>query len=950
MSWSPSGWPQIATAPTGTGILAVGCSGPFHAIRVGIPNAGVLPFTIAKVAARASESWSDYVNPTGESDWRPLTFAGRGAPLDEIVSDPSAPFEITAWPSPELALPGNGISPRWTWTDWAPVRSVGADPATGMHVLMLRWLNAKADQQFTYANGSFLYGWTGASDVNNGCDYAMGGYNNGSDYVTRPTLGDMSWDLCRQNSLLNGTPLAVVQFLTDQAGIVGVVAGDSHQSGAGTESSFNNFLAQATTKLARKYLGTHPVGYVNAAVGGIATTEIFSRLEALLPAIRPTFAVLPGWTYNEVDENGVHASPEANANFYSQLLRAAQTCKDNGVEPIFLTPFPRDSASMTPDVLQSWRQARETILRLRSEGAIVVDGGADLSATDGGDLTGTYRPSLSNDGVHPNDAGHSRVADELSRIIEIMMELPQTTRAAAAHSADTITESSDCIPKGASQAMKTLLFCTSYAESLSVWEERWGQWLRATTNSGVVFDKLLIVDDGSPVLPDWPGVEIVQAEDADRARGRLCIHHFADRRGQRVNGEPFPGWYRSFAHAVLYAVKEGYDRIIHIEGDAYLITDRAIEFFNSCDRGWVSLWCGRHRWPESTLQIINKDQFASCEAFFSKPYSAHLAASPEPIEVLLPLTSVNRSLIGDRYGEDGDTIPFGADYVSQVRWEQPSSYYWWLDDDGRRRGGAAARPPLDQLVQSFSANPDDEFRHNGIDYREFMRFVDTQLCPTAYLEIGSHDGDTLRAVTCDAICVDPGFGVAADTIGTRSRALFFQMQPSEFFCLNSPRDLIGEVDLAFLDGLHYFERALSDFINIERNSHPGSILLIHDCLPLNMRMTGREHKQGPETEDPNTRSFWTGDVWRILPILREFRPDLCVVALDCPPTGLILCSGLNSSSDILPSQFDSIVKKYMNLSLEEYGLQRLWRLFPRLEARKVLADPAVFCEKFRFRT
>ena len=49
--------------------------------------------------------------------------------------------------------------------------------------------------------------------------------------------------------------------------------------------------------------------------------------------------------------------------------------------------------------------------------------------------------------------------------------------------------------------MRTLAFCTSYAESKSAWTERWGRWMRAMTCSGLQFDQLLIVDDGSPVLP-----------------------------------------------------------------------------------------------------------------------------------------------------------------------------------------------------------------------------------------------------------------------------------------------------------------------------------------------------------------------------------------------------------------------------------------------------------------
>jgi hypothetical protein len=221
--------------------------------------------------------------------------------------------------------------------------------------------------------------------------------------------------------------------------------------------------------------------------------------------------------------------------------------------------------------------------------------------------------------------------------------------------------------------------------------ERWGRWVKAVVNSGVHADKILIVDDGSPFVPHWPDVPIVSTETAGVGPAKVEIRHFSDRRGRDVGGEPFPGWYRSFAHATLYGIREGFDKIIHIEADAFLITDRAVDYFNECDRGWVCLWSSSHRWPESTMQIINKDQFQACYAFFSQPYANHLASPHLPIEKLIPFTFINKELIGNRFGEFSDTIPYGADYASQVRWGKGADYYWWMSNDGTRKPQAS--PP-----------------------------------------------------------------------------------------------------------------------------------------------------------------------------------------------------------------------------------------------------------------
>ena len=125
--------------------------------------------------------------------------------------------------------------------------------------------------------------------------------------------------------------------------------------------------------------------------------------------------------------------------------------------------------------------------------------------------------------------------------------------------------------------------------------------------------------------------------------------------------------------------------------------------------------------------------------------------------------------------------------------------------------------------------------------------------------------------------------------------------------------------------------------------------MIHDCMPLNARMTTRSHQHGPAEESDETRAFWTGDVWRIIPILREFRPDLEVMLIDCPPTGLVICRNLDPRSTRLMFSYEKIVEKYSSLLMEDYGLGRIWSTFPYLSSRKILEDPRLFCELIGFR-
>jgi hypothetical protein len=52
---------------------------------------------------------------------------------------------------------------------------------------------------------------------------------------------------------------------------------------------------------------------------------------------------------------------------------------------------------------------------------------------------------------------------------------------------------------------------------------------------------------------------------------------------------------------------------------------------------------------------------------------------------------------------------------------------------------------------------------------------------------------------------------------------------------------------------------------------------------------------------------WTGDVWRIEPILRRWRPDLRVALVDTEPTGVMVAYRLNPASVELAEAYDDIV-------------------------------------------
>jgi hypothetical protein len=115
------------------------------------------------------------------------------------------------------------------------------------------------------------------------------------------------------------------------------------------------------------------------------------------------------------------------------------------------------------------------------------------------------------------------------------------------------------------------------------------------------------------------------------------------------------------------------------------------------------------------------------------------------------------------------------------------------------------------------------------------------------------------------------------------------------------------VDLAFIDGMHHFEYALRDFMNLERLCLPGSTILVHDCFPHDRRTAQRERETG----------FWSGDIWRLVLLLKKYRRDLSINTIAAPPTGLLAIRNLDPSSNFIDDNLEQLYEEFMRL---DYGL------------------------------
>ncbi|MFM8267037.1 MAG: methyltransferase domain-containing protein [Ilumatobacteraceae bacterium] len=234
-----------------------------------------------------------------------------------------------------------------------------------------------------------------------------------------------------------------------------------------------------------------------------------------------------------------------------------------------------------------------------------------------------------------------------------------------------------------------------------------------------------------------------------------------------------------------------------------------------------------------------------------------------------------------------------------------SSYGPWFDTVAVIRHSATSPSSIDQVVAAarqlmaplandFPVNsPHEAERGSGsASCESLLATAHRHLEPRFYLEIGVEYGVSLRLSQCAAIGVDP-CPVLNEPLAEEHNVI--ELTSDDFFDLMADR--LGPLDLVYVDGMHRIENALKDFMNVERSAHKLSVVVIDDVFPVHPLQAERERQS----------RHWTGDVWKMLPILRRHRPDLILIPVDTYPTGSLVVVGLSPTSDRLWCLFDTIV-------------------------------------------
>jgi hypothetical protein len=220
---------------------------------------------------------------------------------------------------------------------------------------------------------------------------------------------------------------------------------------------------------------------------------------------------------------------------------------------------------------------------------------------------------------------------------------------------------------------------------------------------------------------------------------------------------------------------------------------------------------------------------------------------------------------------------------------------------------------------------------SGMHYMDVLAGIEDRLAARWYLEIGSRTGTSLMPRKCGFVAIDPVFNLKSVDFASKGDMLFFRKTSDDFFAAKHLEQMSIVPDFAFIDGMHQFEFALRDFINCEKAMKRPGVICLHDVCPFNGPMTTRDDSY------LSRGTAWTGDIWKMVPVLRKYRPDLAVSVLPSARTGLCCVTNLDPGNDILVRHYDQILAEFVPQDLAILGPAHHYSSFSFVPAEAFLS-------------
>lgn len=204
-------------------------------------------------------------------------------------------------------------------------------------------------------------------------------------------------------------------------------------------------------------------------------------------------------------------------------------------------------------------------------------------------------------------------------------------------------------------------------------------------------------------------------------------------------------------------------------------------------------------------------------------------------------------------------------------------------------------------------------------YLDFFRVLHNKSYD-GYFEIGTRKGSSLQLSQSPSVAIDPFFQLTHNPIGNKNYCLLFQETSDSFFQNTLHRFSDLKCQLAFIDGMHLFEFALRDFINLCKCRTEDALFLFHDPLPWTYEMATRDNTTLGRNE------AWTGDIWKLIPILiaAGFKDHLKVIT--AAPSGLLAI--FNPPKELvekLEEDYEDICRNWINIEFNKQSCEALYQ-------------------------
>lgn len=144
----------------------------------------------------------------------------------------------------------------------------------------------------------------------------------------------------------------------------------------------------------------------------------------------------------------------------------------------------------------------------------------------------------------------------------------------------------------------------------------------------------------------------------------LAIMRF-DQHLERRGPYDYPYIWRAF-YSIQELIKEGFEKIILLDSDCYVLTNTLAQYIKGLSSGWTSFWCPKYNFAEASAWVLCKDTFSLYYSFIGQCKWEDRPGT-EPMETLLPFTHIAREFTCDRWGEENKPQQDWMDLYCQAK-------------------------------------------------------------------------------------------------------------------------------------------------------------------------------------------------------------------------------------------------------------------------------------------